>query len=548
MGVALDFAADLMPPERRGNNGRTFPAMLRNAMAPLALCAVLLGTVGCGDVFRPPVSSIGPAGPAAQPTRYVLTISDPGSGLPGIFTITDFSGDSVLNITAIGVAPQYLALGLAGTQANVLNHDGSVNSFGITPGLLANQIPTSTLFAGATANSIFTSGAFIYFTEPYSGCTPPTPSCGPSVAEAVGSPPSVRQELRVPANPVYIVGTPTSTRAYALSQAANVATAIQVGSNTISNTIAAGTSPVYGVMSLDNNRAYILDRGDAAITSFVITGNVVTVQALNALATGSQVKISGLTAGSFLNGGTFTVTSASPTQFTFTATHANVASTPDAGTAQETQGEITVINADTNQLDVATAPGTNPIKLVGGAGPVWADLYQPGNLLVTANSVGNSVSIISIPLCSIEALPTNPSCDPANPTDAATFGTVLATVPVGIDPQMVTVLQDGTRAYVANTNPAGVGSVSVVSLGTFTVTKTILFDGLLNADGSQNINHGANCHPNFINSIAGVPTGKVYVTCADSNVMTVLETDTDVVRTLIDLRGKAVQMRVSAAQ
>ncbi len=105
---------------------------------------------------------------------------------------------------------------------------------------------------------------------------------------------------------------------------------------------------------------------------------------------------------------------------------------------------------------------------------------------------------------------------------------------------MVTVLQDGTRAYVANTNPTGVGSVSVVRLITFTVTKTILFDGLLNGDGSQNINHGVNCHPNFINSIAGTPTGKVYVTCADSNFMTVLETDTDTVRTIINLQGKAV--------
>ncbi len=102
------------------------PAMLRNAMASLALGAVLLGAAGCGDIFRPPVSSISPVGPASQPTHYALTISDPGGGLPGIFTMTDFSGDTVLNTTAIGVAPQYLELGLGGTEANILNHDGSV--------------------------------------------------------------------------------------------------------------------------------------------------------------------------------------------------------------------------------------------------------------------------------------------------------------------------------------------------------------------------------------------------------------------------------------
>ena len=59
---------------------------------------------------------------------------------------------------------------------------------------------------------------------------------------------------------------------------------------------------------------------------------------------------------------------------------------------------------------------------------------------------------------------------------------------------------------------------------------------------------GAACHPNFINSIAGTPTGKVYVTCPDGNFMTVIETDTDSLRTLIDLQGFGVQMRVTQQQ
>jgi YVTN family beta-propeller protein len=352
--------------------------------------------------------------------------------------------------------------------------------------------------------------------------------------------------LSVPANPVFIVGTVNSGRIYAISQGANAVTAIQLGTNTILSTIPVGVNPVYGVMSLDNNRAFILNAGSTAnITGFSITGNVATINAVNQLTPGTGVTLSGLTSGAFLNSPSpFTVLTASGSQFTIAFTHADVAFTPDAGLAQS--GSVSVINTNTNQLDSPPALSTNPIPV--GAGPIWADLYPAGNLLVTANSIGNNISIISIPLCSIVALPTNPSCTSTNPTDATTFGQVLATVPVGVDPTQVTVLQDGTRAYVANTNPAGVGSVSVVSLSTFTVTKTIPFDGLLNGDGSQNVNHGANCHPNFINSISGTPTGKVYVTCADSNVMTVLETDTDTVRTLINLQGRAVQMRVSGNQ
>ena len=98
------------------------------------------------------------------------------------------------------------------------------------------------------------------------------------------------------------------------------------------------------------------------------------------------------------------------------------------------------------------AGATNPIAV--GASPLWADFAPTRNEMVVANAGDGvhpgSVSIISIPLCSANALPTNPNCDPNNPVDAVGFGTVLATVPVGINPRMVGVLQDGTRAYVVN--------------------------------------------------------------------------------------------------
>ena len=78
---------------------------------------------------------------------------------------------------------------------------------------------------------------------------------------------------------------------------------------------------------------------------------------------------------------------------------------------------------------------------------MWADLASGLNELVVANE-GNgtttpgSLTIINIPLCSASALPTNPNCNATNPIDATTFGQVVATVPVGINPIMVSVLSD----------------------------------------------------------------------------------------------------------
>lgn len=77
----------------------------------------------------------------------------------------------------------------------------------------------------------------------------------------------------------------------------------------------------------------------ATITGFSISGNVVTFQAANSFTAGQRITISGLTAGSFLDGVTLTVlpTGLSASQFECYFTNADVASTSDAGTATPVQ-------------------------------------------------------------------------------------------------------------------------------------------------------------------------------------------------------------------
>ncbi|HEX9200820.1 MAG TPA: YncE family protein, partial [Acidobacteriaceae bacterium] len=291
--------------------------------------------------------------------------------------------------------------------------------------------------------------------------------------QMTGTPPALRQEL--PTNtgytPIYMVGLSSAPRSYAISQATGggpgQVLAIESAGNTISNTIPVGRGPVYGVMTLDSRRVFILN---------------------------------------------------------------------------QTDGTVSVINSQTNVLD--TPINTIPV----GVRPVWADLASGLDELVVANQ-GNgttpgSVTIINIPLCSTTALPTNPNCNPTNPIDATTFGQVIATIPVGINPIMVTVLGDYTRAYVANAGVAGLPcaangiadathttcTVSVVNLTSDTVTATIPING----------------HPAYIASSNATPTGKVYVVCKDSQVMTVIKTDTDSVDTTIPLQGFGVSVRMTA--
>lgn len=363
-------------------------------------------------------------------------------------TFVDFSGDTVLITAKIGVDPYFLVLDGPGNTGYTLNRDTTVNSFDISPSLLSSQVTQTTLLAGANPVSIFPQGINTYITEPGRN----------QIATLQGAPPVLKQEFPV-TNPIYVVGVTNTPRVYVIGSDnmgnGQVSPFETANNNPDGTIIPVGKNPVYGVMSADGKRAFILNKGD---------------------------------------------------------------------------GTVSVINAQTNQLDVLPTGKTNPISV--GTAPLWADFAPSRNELIVANAgdgtTPGSVSIISIPLCSATSLPGNPNCDANNPVDSIGFGTVLATIPVGVNPQMVGVLQDGTRAYVVN---QGDSTVSVINLNTNTVTAVIPVPQTI--------------HPNYIAVTTGTPTGKVYVTSPESNNMTVIRTDTDAVSTIIPLQGNGVSVRVT---
>jgi YVTN family beta-propeller protein len=184
-------------------------------------------------------------------------------------------------------------------------------------------------------------------------------------------------------------------------------------------------------------------------------------------------------------------------------------------------GTVTVIDSQKNTLDSQTNPATGYANstFVLPAGPVYAELYDTSSQLVTANYDSNTVSVIDV------------STD-AFDNDSPQFGTIH-TVPVGNGPTSVTVLQDGTRAYVANSKDS---TISVVNLSTYTVEKVISLP--LNPDLSTP-------HPRLVASTYNYPTGKVYVTAEDSSNLVILRTDTDTVDATLQLQGNLIDVRVT---
>jgi len=515
-----DIVGEVLRLERKRSAGSGEASGSRRWVGRLAAAAVtasIAALAGCGNSYRPVLASIGVVGPAGQPAKYAIAVSSPSQtsvsgptvfigpwnsttvysvnqsvsyqGLQyvslknnnvnqnpatstgywillsnGLMTMVDFSGDTVLVTATIGVNPYYLALDTTGNYGYTLNSDKTVTSFNINPQLISSQVTQSTLPTGTNPVSLFSSSSTTYIADQGVRATD----------QMTGNPPALQQQLPVPTGftPVYVVGGQNAARLYSLAQstsgAAGIAQAIEISAgNAISSTITVGRNPVYGVMTSDNRRAFVMNQGD---------------------------------------------------------------------------NTVSVINTQTNGLD------THINSIPVGTRPVWADTAPGLDELVVLNqgtgTTPGSLSIVSIPLCSSAALPANPNCDPTNPIDAATFGQVVATVPVGINPIMVSVLADYTRAYVANagdpTLPCAADGVAVAGKST---TCTISVVNLTSNTVTATIPIGG--HPVWIATAASQPSGKVYVVCNDSQVMTVIKTDSDRVWTTIALQGFGVSVRMS---
>jgi YVTN family beta-propeller protein len=443
--------------------------------------------LGCGNIYRPVVTSIPPVQPSSQPTKYALVISCGNntnaaaqtiydvcakSSVPGLASLVNFSGDTLMAKVNVGNGPRWLVLDAPGSTAYLTNADGTISSFIAQTSpqfpLESNSVNTSTLLPNPAPNlpapnTVLSTANYLYVSQPGRNSVAVLKSLS-------GGAPSAFLEIPItdptaplaPQNPVYLVGNYTTQRIYAISQGANAgncpvagsngtATGIEIRTNTPSSALPLGVCPIYAVMSSDDRRTFVLNQGS---------------------------------------------------------------------------GTVTVIDSQQNQID--TNPNLTNGTIAVGQGPVWADIYNNGSILAVVNSQSNTLSLI------------NTSTDSFG-HDTANFGQIIATVPVGKNPSSVSILQDGTRAYVAN---RGDGTVSVVSLITNTVLKTISLPQEPCQAGQPNVL--CTVHPLSIAATTGTPLGKVYVVSPDTNIMTIIRTDNDTIYENLALTGNGIQVRVTA--
>ena len=410
-------------------------ALLAQAGGALAIAALV---AGCGDNYRPTVTPVYTTGPAAQPTSYVVVVSTTGKSTNGVVTLVDYSGDSILTEATIGPGPTAFTLDELGATGYTIDSDGTLSNFSITTSLQTKNVSFSTLSPTSQIVNLMPPSSGLWATD----------LNGDVVDIFNGSPEAFKLAIPVatsvsPATmPMFIAGSPSLSgqREYVISQnvannapmtcnlaprtvgATGVATPIEISSNTADPAIPVGKCPVFAVPSSDQQRLFVLNRGDDTI-SVINTRN----------------------------------------------------NTLDACTPFQNQNGQWITCHQTIQLPA----GSGPIyaEYVQATQQLIVANYDGGTVSaidVPLDEYGNDSNTYTNSTCS-------PVASPGTCLITGGFGTVH-TVAVGNtatpNPASVTVLYDGTKAYTANQNDgAQNGTVTVVNLSTYTVEKTITVVG-----------------------------------------------------------------------
>jgi len=476
----------------------------------------VMSYAGCGETYRPVAQPIEGIQPSPAEAHSIFAVNTDGIGDShrgnGSASDIDASGDSVQGNLIVGTAPVHAALTPNGAALYVVNsaedtvtanHPSAPTTVAATVSLPPSPAAQITQVSGngSTATysysggtSLFSVGDTVYvagcstagfngvFTV--SGASATSFSVANSTAGADNpEPPSALAKIP---NAVF-ANTTDNNNMYVAAYGTNSVSVINTNTNVVSVTIPVGAHPVSLAEIPNNQKVYVANRGSSAAA-----GSVSVIDTTSGVVSKTLC----------LAGG-------SPCAF---------GPAPVWVTARSDGGQVFVLDANGTIYVIDTASDTVlNSSLSAGAGANFMFFDPNFSRLFVTNPIAGTLSIFDV------AGPT-PTTRPGTPIAISAASSSCATAVV---PQSVTVLGDGTKAYVASYQLSA-GTIctqaSVIDAGSGTLLKTIPLTQ--STDTSAQTGCGSIGFRAFAASSGGGTNSrfKVYVSQCDAGNIAVINT------------------------
>ena len=216
-----------------------------------AVLCLLLGWVGCGQVFRPIIIPNPPQFPNPAAAHTVVTLNDNGTFNDGSAMVIDVSGDSVVSIKSVGLNPVHAVMQSA-TQALVVNQSNAS---------LPQDSVTKLFFSGTTIGGTTT----ITLPPSYDASGNLTTGAPNFVATTEANQAYVLMPQYQPPNQNNVGGTIVPSFAVINTTLGSTVTTIPVGN-----------SPVAMVETPDGAKLYVANQGDGTLNAFNTRPSILT--------------------------------------------------------------------------------------------------------------------------------------------------------------------------------------------------------------------------------------------------------------------------------
>jgi YVTN family beta-propeller protein len=270
------------------------------ALRVLAIFAVAILEVNCGDTFRPIAIPQNPQPPDPNSLHFALVLTANGpeacvplsnppvfpggepcdpSIHPGASSRIDVSGDSNVGTATVGMGPVHAAVLPNSDAAYVANLSDNTVSF-YNSAVLGPATTTITLPPGTNPVFVETKEAgTVYVAGMGNGTTGQTVSAISTGQNVITR--TLTASDGIGSNPVAMVETSNGKKLYVVNKGDGTVSAINTIDKTVGAVIATGPNPIWAVARADDSRVYVLNQGSGPNSTVSVIDTVTDVVLAN---------------------------------------------------------------------------------------------------------------------------------------------------------------------------------------------------------------------------------------------------------------------------